>query len=686
MVQKMRHKNVAFALLAALPAMGLADIWFTHDTGVLALPPGPANGVFAQPDVQDVFYSTAYIRTAPGPNVGNALILDNPAILGLLDGDNIDAIHHELRPLGQTGSNYFPAFVFSVNKGDQGLAGTAVRGQVPDNAGDLYESNGFGYNVLDINENQFGLALGATVDTDGYFLTPASEVNRNGWIYFSLTPGSPTLTALGASPADILSAQIGGTPRISILATDIGLDPLDDDVDGMVILNGIDGNGDGQFWDMAPGDVFPMVVFSVSPNSYGLPNTGVSAERAVDFPVGGDIYFSIGNQQNFLFMDDGQYGLGLQDRDDVDGLDLPSMAVPEGTVGGGIIPPGTPFSGGASTPGAPGTPGGPALPPPGGTGGPGGCTPVGSIRFGLCVSQNSSGYCFISIKVFLSCRTPGGPTSLTAGPILVPCDDGDASNGSEVVAAVTALMNALNGLKIPSGPDAGKPVFAGGGAVNTFPPGGAPTHANGTLTVNGALTDCKVTGFATLAGGCYCYTQNVKTAKWDNVTKSIVDWDEPSKVTFGIDEDAMAGVFMMQFTQDEVPYMVDTPAGTPAEVSAYLAQYFSDLGYKTGVKADGMGVEFLFDPFGLPMSEIWGAGFAEGGTGFTSLKVKAIDKLVAGCLGDLNGDRVVDQLDLIQFFDMEGRPENNGLLDFDQSGSVDYFDLSILISGLGGCQ
>ena len=671
-----------FSALGALVGMSLtaaqADVWFTHDVNVLALPPGPANAVFAMADVQDIFFSGAFIRTAPGPNLGNVLVVDNPAQLGLLPGDNIDAIHHELRDLGLS-YDEFPAYVFSVDAGGQGLPGTAVRAQVPNNAADLYESNGFGYNVNDVNENQIGLAPGIRVDVDGVFLTPASVVDAGRWVYFSLTPGSPTLAALGASAGDILAAQLGGSPVVSVTGAQLGLQD-GDDIDGLIMFEGEDVNGDGDFND--PGDNFPYVVFSVSNASAGLSGTSVNTEATIDPPVGGDIYSSIGYGQNSLIMDDGQWGLGLDDRDEVDALDLPSMAV------AADHPLGTPFTGGFSTPGAPGTPGGPIIPPPGGTGGPPGCTPLASIRFGLCVQGLSNQTCDIEVRVFISCNTPGLPPTLTTGKVTVPCDTGD---GKGVRKAVQALTDALRKLKIPgapgSSPDAGKPVFApgagGGAGIAAFPPGGPPTHVNSQLDVNGMLTDCKVTGFATVLCGCDCYTQNVRAMAWEIEQKELVEWHEPANLSVGLGSDLDAGVYMMQFEQDEFAHFIETPAGTPEKVSDVLMEYFGDMGYKTELLSDGLGFRFLADPAEQPVVEIWGAGFVEGGTGDHSLMFEAVYSDVIECPCDLSGDGTIDVVDVMMF--LQYLQDGDMIIDFDGSGSLNYFDLNELISNLGDC-
>ena len=120
----------------SISTAAIADVWLTHDTGVVALPPPPANAIFTLPDVQDLFFSPAFIRTAGGPNLGNILVLDNPALLGLQAGDNIDAFHHELRPIADD-YEFFPGFVFSLDVGAVGQPGTGHRSRraIPDERG-----------------------------------------------------------------------------------------------------------------------------------------------------------------------------------------------------------------------------------------------------------------------------------------------------------------------------------------------------------------------------------------------------------------------------------------------------------------------------------------------------------------------------------------------------------------------
>ena len=55
-------------------------------------------------------------------------------------------------------------------------------------------------------------------------------------VYFSLTPGSPSIGGLGVSPADILVNVFGFLPVVAIFAPALGLLPTVDDVDALHLL------------------------------------------------------------------------------------------------------------------------------------------------------------------------------------------------------------------------------------------------------------------------------------------------------------------------------------------------------------------------------------------------------------------------------------------------------------------
>lgn len=639
----MKHGRSVLKVLTAVACAGAlgsavaGDVWFTHDVNTFGIAPPPANGVFNAPDVQDVFFSSSFIRFPGGPNVGNTLVGNNPAVFGLLPGDNIDAIHHELRPLSDD-AEFFPAFVFSVDPIGIGQPGSAVAAQSPSNAGDLFESNGV-VQALDLNEFQPGLVTQPRTDIDGIFLTPLANVNVGGFFYFSLTPGSPTLAALGASPADILAAPVGGPPVISIAAKDIGLDEHDD-LDALVMLNGVDANADGDFND--PGDGSPMVLFSVSHFSQGLLGTAVRNQATTDFPPGGDIFFSIASTgTNTLGKDD--FNLGLADRDNLNALDLASLAVPPGTVGDGIIiPPGTPFGGGMTTPGT----------PPGGGGGAGGPPPGGGtvncVRVGLCKSMSSTGKCELTLRIGLTC----GQVEIK---LTVDCDDCDDSNGSEHTAAVTAMALALAGAQVPSGPDMGMNIFAGPGVVNRT----SPTHINATLQVNAMLTSCGVQSVTVQRDNCPCYTQNVKPKN------TVAPGGGPGMTCIWLGEGKIEpGEYMIQFGEDGEPFIIELAGGTPEDAAEQLAEFLTDLGYDVKISEEDPAKLIIHD-----VTDIWGIGWLSGG---------GMGHTVIVTIFPTDDDAGSDAMSaLFQRWGTKARPGSP--LDADNSGVIDLADLMELL-------
>ena len=291
-------------------------------------------------------------------------------------------------------------------------------------------------------------------------------------------------------------------------------------------------------------------------------------------------------------MDDTVFG--LSNFDDINGLDLPSLAVPADTPGNGLlIPSGVPFNGGATTPRAPGTPGGPPLggPPPGG---------LECVRVGLCITEFSDDCCDITLRVSLSCV----PRPIDID-VKVPCDDGNPDNGSELDAAVTMMAAALAGLTVPpgSGPDSGKPVFAGPGLINRASRG----HTNATLRVNPRLRRCNVTGVATIMNGCDCYTQNVAPKPSRGRLPDL-------QVKLDTERENPGGLFMLQIGENGRQHLIEVVGGTAQQIKR---QIFA------GLFVEGFEVEYDDDgalcvtrcPNGRPCQDVWGAGFIRGGNG-----------------------------------------------------------------------
>lgn len=629
--------------LLVIPSNISADVFFGHDAGTTGVAPPPANAVFAFPDVADIFFTPILINNTPGPNLGNTLAANNPAFLGLLPGDNVDAIHMELRPLGDPSQGTFtfsPTFNFTPDQGALGQPGTPIALQAPVNSGDLYQWTGFGQHVLSLNENQIGLAPAATEDVDSFLLTPLSVGTppNSGSIFFSLTPGSPTLAALGASAADILSAPAGGggPAIVSITASQLGL-ASDDDVDGLIMLEGTDANADGDFND--PGDIFPWVNFSVSGGSQGLVTTAVANQVATDPPIGGDIFFSLGGGQNALFFDDGATGLGLADTDNLNGLDLPEMAIFPG------LPGSTPFTAGPVIPGG---------------GGGGGC--INAVRFSVCAG--GFGNTKITVGATISCN---GGAAMPAGNspqmLVVPCN-----NANVILQAILGMLRNMTGP-----PPANIPIFAPGVAI-----AGTPAMASGTINVNPgfAASGCKLVSVSvSWTPPCITISMALKSVAVnipvDNFT--VIQGD----VTQG-------GAYMLQLTEDDAQITIPfTPGVTAEEAVQEVVAGLTDLGFV--VEAAGNQFSIISRPDGEQLIDFYATGLVD--TDFTGAEFTYSWPFVPPCHYDLNADRVVDFQDMAVLKSRFG-PVEDGLeepADFNGDGFVDQADMEILLENQGAC-
>jgi len=101
----------------------------------------------------------------------------------------------------------------------------------PTGAWILFSPPVVGYSVAPaIYATDLAIGLGPGDDIDALALVDDGILGPTAGdtIYFSLTPGSPTLAGLGASAADILVTTLGGVPAIAIPAAALGLLPSDD--------------------------------------------------------------------------------------------------------------------------------------------------------------------------------------------------------------------------------------------------------------------------------------------------------------------------------------------------------------------------------------------------------------------------------------------------------------------------
>ncbi len=207
---------------------------------------------------------------------------------------------------------------FSVAPGSTGLPGSAVSQQAACSPAqpqaDEFSSTLNGTNTLTFDGDGLdgscptgpSLSLAerpASDDLDALTDEPPSAVdtNRDGTpdveVFFSLAAGSPTLTTLGRSPADILWTVGGFQPGLYAPASDLGLQS-GDDIDALCIADS--GTGAPRF-----DAVTDTVYFSLAPGSPTLASLGASAADVLR--AGPQLVYEAGD-------------LGLRGADDLDAM------------------------------------------------------------------------------------------------------------------------------------------------------------------------------------------------------------------------------------------------------------------------------------------------------------------------------------------------------------------------------
>ncbi len=190
---------------------------------------GESGGVGFADEPADIFSS--------GLGGGNGLTWDGDGIpspglptfgpLGVIEpGSNTDG-WDATPPFGPPA---FPGIIYTITAFDAGAhpvySGTGATGSYI-----FFSPPVVGYSVLPAlyaTDVAVGLGPGDDIDAlalieDGIFGPTPGDA-----IYFSLTPGSPTLAGLGASPADVLVTSLGGAPAVAFTAASLGLLPTDD--------------------------------------------------------------------------------------------------------------------------------------------------------------------------------------------------------------------------------------------------------------------------------------------------------------------------------------------------------------------------------------------------------------------------------------------------------------------------
>ncbi len=285
----------------------------------------PAQSV---PEPQGVSFSVAGSDPLAAQGVHPADILGAggiPAILcadlGLVCTDPVSGANDEIRGLS-FGQDFRPTGLlpihFSVDQGSQGAAGTAVRAEANCNPtepqADVFGTEADGSNVQVFDGD--GAACGGNAGLSLYLTEGISSTNvyaldgdtclsvdlscdgfPDSPIFFTLAPGSPTLTATVATSADILVTNIEYTPvKWADGAADLGL-VAGDVIDALCVREDGSGVYDGE----------DLVVFSLAP---GSPTLAVLSAGPADLLLPGQppgVFYTAAS-------------LGLQATDNVDAV------------------------------------------------------------------------------------------------------------------------------------------------------------------------------------------------------------------------------------------------------------------------------------------------------------------------------------------------------------------------------
>jgi hypothetical protein len=217
------------------------------------------------------------------------------ASLGLASGDDIDAVSYGLDVLDDFEDPEAEGSVmvaFSVDPASIGSPNSGVNREAtkptPEAYGDEFITYFQNSNIELVDEQALVLQEGSLGDDlDALTGQPTSYPDPDGNtiperpVFFSLAPGSPSLTTLGASPADLLFSQ-NGSVGVFALESDLGLVP-GDDVDALCLQkSGLPspmlrpGVGPPSF--PAPGAAqFDYALFSLAPGSPTLGTIGASS-------------------------------------------------------------------------------------------------------------------------------------------------------------------------------------------------------------------------------------------------------------------------------------------------------------------------------------------------------------------------------------------------------------------------
>jgi hypothetical protein len=251
------------------------------------------------------------------------------AALGLAPGDIVDAISDGVDPLLSPHLDYF-----SVGPGTSGVPGSGVTAEIladtppgatPGHLSDIFIAGLFvplGTNMLAPAGLGWTPGTGTGDEDNTGLVNPGDNVNAyellgaSAVVFFSLAPTSPTLAALGATPADILVSGVGsgGPPVIFLPGAALGLPP-GADLDALALF--------------APAGLFlgpGTIEYSISSGTAPLV-PGISGADILGLPVGPPAVAVVHTAAS----------IGLAPGDELDALDVGAIPEPSAFLFGALV-------------------------------------------------------------------------------------------------------------------------------------------------------------------------------------------------------------------------------------------------------------------------------------------------------------------------------------------------------------
>lgn len=201
-----------------------------------------ALALFALRPAEAIIYSEEGHTTVAAwmwdPVVYPTRVMITMAELGLQNGDDVDGLS-----LGDDTPKFNKRRrdLFAVAQGTVGLAPShvfnrAAAGKAVER--DIYRDSRAIGNILHFKDI-ISMSTGGGAADGAIDAFDVGWMDQQKWVYFSLTPGSPTLTAMGWGPSDVLACQYGNgaTLKLYCAASNIG-NPAD--IDALSIYDDTD--------------------------------------------------------------------------------------------------------------------------------------------------------------------------------------------------------------------------------------------------------------------------------------------------------------------------------------------------------------------------------------------------------------------------------------------------------------